>query len=289
MQIFETSQKSMHPKISQRSGRGNLPESRMRRRRAAGDSLVRPDETQKSSSTAEPMHSRAESGPPAPAGIKNPPPPSDESGDESERLPSDGRFICRLCGYEHQPVRLARGERAVCARCGATLAKGVRDGADVPLAFAITGLIFALPAAVLPVLTASKFGNEHSALILSGVAALSHGGLQPIAMLVLICGILGPVVLLAILIALLLTTRLGAAPPPAALFLFAQQLSRWAMPEVHVLAVLVAFAKLGDLVTISIGPGLWFYGGMVLSIVIAWRSFDLEIPAPVSRHGEVIS
>jgi len=57
------------------------------------------------------------------------------------------------------------------------------------------------------------------------------------------------------------------------------------MPEVQVLAVLVAIAKLGSLITIRTGPGFWCYGAMSVALLIAFRSFDLEakpaaVPAP---------
>jgi paraquat-inducible protein A len=45
------------------------------------------------------------------------------------------------------------------------------------------------------------------------------------------------------------------------------------MPEVQVLAVLVAVVKIGSVVHIAIGPGLWCYAGMSMAILLALRSF----------------
>jgi uncharacterized paraquat-inducible protein A len=52
-------------------------------------------------------------------------------------------------------------------------------------------------------------------------------------------------------------------------------LEQWSMPEVHLLAVLVAFIKLGDVVHAVPAAGLWCYTAMSISMLIAWRRVDL--------------
>jgi len=162
----------------------------------------------------------------------NPPHSSRDAHGPPEEQPADSRLTCRWCAQEHRVVSLAPRERAICVRCGATLARGSRFGADVPLAAAVTGLVLSIPALLLPIMTAAKLGSEHSAQLLSGVVALWHYGLPPIAVWVLICGTLVPISLLVMLIALLLPMRLGRWSQPLANRRFAHQLARWAMPEV---------------------------------------------------------
>ncbi|HWA88342.1 MAG TPA: paraquat-inducible protein A [Opitutus sp.] len=197
----------------------------------------------------------------------------------------DGRFICRWCGCEHRPIPLAPRERALCSRCGATLAKGARGGLDTPLALVVAGLVLAVPSILLPLVTASKLGNERDALLDTGVGALWGHGYHALAVWVCVCGTIAPLLLLGTLAVVLLPARLGRPLAPRVLSALAHQLARWAMPEVYVLAVLVAFAKLGSVVTLEPGRGLWCYAAMTILIVAAWRSFDLEIAAPIRRHG----
>jgi paraquat-inducible protein A len=195
--------------------------------------------------------------------------------------PPDRVWACRLCGYAHRTVALHPGERAVCVRCGTMLAKRGRLGPDAPLAFTLTGMFLAIPAAMLPIVSVAKLHVEHHAVLMTGIRALWDDGMRLLAIWVFLCGTLAPALLLAILLGLLLPAswrrRAGAEQM---LCRGADALEHWAMPEVHVLAVLVAFTKLGSLVSVSIGPGFWCYAIMSIMLLLAWRSFDCEVSAP---------
>ena len=194
-------------------------------------------------------------------------------------------LTCRLCGQEHRPARLEPGEKALCVRCDSVLAQGPRLGPEVALVFALTGLAFAVPAAMLPFIRAGKLGDERISLLFTGVGALWAGGMRAMAALVLLCGGLLPLALLATLAALHMPARLGCGRfdwTPACRA--AHFLGRWAIPEVQVLAVLVALAKLGSVVDVSIGPGFWCYCAMALSLLIAQNSFDFD-PTTQPRAG----
>jgi paraquat-inducible protein A len=186
-----------------------------------------------------------------------------------------------LCGHEHQVVPLRRGERALCLRCGSLLAKRSRLGPHAALAFTLTGLLLAVPAALLPFVTVAKFGNTHPNLLLTGAAALWDHDMRLLAIWILLCGVVVPAFLLATLAVLLLPEKF--APPHPRLRRLAHAFEHWAMPEVHVLAVLVSLVKLRSQVHVRIEPGFWCYAAMAGVILLAWRSFAFEAPPP-PRH-----
>jgi paraquat-inducible protein A len=201
-------------------------------------------------------------------------------------MDSQARLACHLCGQEHRPIQLEPGERALCVRCEAVLAKGTRLGPDTALVFSITGLVFALPAALLPFISAGKLGDERISLLFTGVWSLWDCGMCPLAILVFLCGGLLPFALLATLAILHTSSRLGWQNENLRLlFRVARALQHWAIPEVQVLAVLVALMKLGSLVEVTIGPGFWCYCAMALSLLIAQHSFDFDSAVTTPSTG----
>lgn len=197
------------------------------------------------------------------------------------------QLICYLCGMEHAPVQLRPGEQALCVRCDTLLAKGPHLGPQVDLVFALTGLILAAPAALLPFVSASKLGDERTSTLLTGVVSLWEQGMRTMAILVVACGGLIPLLLLAALAALHLPPGVAwSESGRRGLLRAVGSLGEWAIPEVQVLAVFVALMKLGSLVDLTIGPGFWCYCGMTLSLLIAQRSFEFDLTGPLAGASE---
>ncbi len=206
---------------------------------------------------------------------------------ESGEISSVPRLNCHVCGQDHQLVPLKRGQRALCSRCGTLLVKRNRFGPAAPLAFAISGAILAVPAASLPLLTVAKWGNERTTFVLTGFTALWGDGLHILAASVLLTGIVLPLILLGTLVATVLAARSDLWPRSReALKTATATLQHWAMPEVYVLAVLVAFFKMGNSIEVTVGPGLWCYTAMSILMLLAWRSFDHAEEYVGTRMGE---
>jgi paraquat-inducible protein A len=197
------------------------------------------------------------------------------------------RLSCHVCGQEHRIVELLSGEKAHCVRCGAVLAERSRLGPDTALVFSITGLVLAPSAALLTFVSAGKLGAVRISHLFTGVGSLWEGGMRSLAVLVLLCGGLVPFTLLVVLAAACTRSRLGLVVDRlGALSRTAHVLEHWAIPEVQVLAVLVAFMKLGSVVNVKIGPGFWCYSAMAVSLLIAQHSFDSDFVTGPTRTNE---
>lgn len=186
---------------------------------------------------------------------------------------SQSHLACRVCGCTHEPVELRWGERALCTRCGSTL---TRHGAghDATLAYTLTALILAIPAGELPIVHVRKFGLDHASYLWTSVQALWQDRMPLLAIWVGLCGIVVPLVLVATLLVIAFPARFRRRPTRFWVR-FAHALQHWSMPEVQVLAVLVAFVKIGALVHVDVGLGLWFYGGMAVAMLLGWQRAEL--------------
>jgi paraquat-inducible protein A len=139
----------------------------------------------------------------------------------------------------------------------------------------VTGLILAMPACFLPFIGAGKLGAERVSTLFTGVGALWDNGMRALAILVLLCGALLPILLLSTLCVLQAPPRITRWIASTDLLArAARALELGAIPEVQVLAVLVALMKLGSLVNVRIGPGFWCYCAMSFCLLLAQRSFD---------------
>jgi paraquat-inducible protein A len=115
----------------------------------------------------------------------------------------------------------------------------------------------------------------HQAGLFSGPEELVHRGMSALAIVVVFVTVVAPMGrLLGVLYVLL---RVREAAPPRHLrrvFALVVHLSPWAMADVFVFGVFVAYVKLGDLVTIELDAGV--YALLAMTFVLVWTDGALD-------------
>lgn len=155
------------------------------------------------------------------------------------------------------------------------------------LAWSSAGLVLLGASTLLPFVSAAKFGRSNEGRMFSGMATLWAQGDLALALLVGFCGFVAPLfVLLAVAVAAWRDEGRGL---DARWQRWAGAIAPWSMPEVRLLAILVAFVKLSALVEASPAAGLWCYGAAAFCALAAGRVLrtekDDEEPAPTRSGG----
>jgi paraquat-inducible protein A len=189
--------------------------------------------------------------------------------------PDRPALICHECGTLHGVRRLPSGVTASCRTCGAPLYRQREDSTRRALALTLAALILFVVAHVFPFMTFSMEGNATSATILGSAFALYQEGVWPLALVVGAMASLFPLLKLVLNLYTLLPLAIDrAAPGTRRLFALAGRLRAWAMTEVYLLGVIVAYVKLSELATLTIGPALYAFGLLILCMAAADNVLD---------------
>ena len=182
---------------------------------------------------------------------------------------------CPGCGLFQIVPALTPGTSAQCERCGTTLRRPRRHPLEHSLALAIAALILLGVMCSSTLMTVRSSGITHQAGIFSGPEELAKRGMSALGIVVVFVTVAAPLAKLAGTIYVLL--RIRRANPPLHLrrvFVWVERLATWSMVEVFVLGVFVAYVKLGDLVSIEMGTGV--YALLALTIVSVWADRALD-------------
>ncbi|MGI9418206.1 MAG: paraquat-inducible protein A [Geminicoccaceae bacterium] len=170
---------------------------------------------------------------------------------------------------------LLPGRAAACSTCGATLYREQRDSIERTLGLTAAALFLFAVANLLPFMTLKLEGREQPSTIMTGVLGLHDAGMWPLAALVFAAAILMPLLKLLTLLYVLLPLQVGQrAPSMPVLFRWVETIHPWAMMEVFLLGVIVAYVKLADLATIELGVALFAFIGVIILMIAADRALD---------------
>src|SRR5688500_15653555 len=155
-------------------------------------------------------------------------------------------LCCPACSLTVQVDPLARGQRAQCPRCGATVSDGPHGSLQLTAALAIAALILYVPANIYPILRMHFYGAYSESTVWDGVVSLAETGQYFIALIVFLASIAIPVLKLAGLLYLVISARFAHGRrlrDRVRLNRFIDTIGPWAMLDVFLLAVLVALVK----------------------------------------------
>jgi paraquat-inducible protein A len=185
--------------------------------------------------------------------------------------PSRMRLVaCHACGLIHSLPELPGGTSAICTRCGTVLLRQSVDGITRSFALNLAALLLFGVANTFPLMTMKLAGQAQTSTLLEGVVALYRGGVWPLAGLVLLVAIVFPFVRILgslwVLGMLQLGWRNWSLVP---MFRLTEILRPWAMTEVYLLGLIVAWVKLRDLATLHLDVALFAFIIFILTMIWA--------------------
>lgn len=181
---------------------------------------------------------------------------------------------CHCCGLIQQLPTTDTPMRYQCARCGTSLDHRAPARQYWTISLSAGALTFYLPAMLLPMMRIEQLGHVHESSLIAGVfSLLEHGNIMVGVVVFLFSIILPPLKLLALL-ALCMDQFVPQHRHKALIYHAVELLGRWGMLDVMLVAVLVAFVKVGDLVSIHISSGLIAFMIMVLLSLVASMTFN---------------
>jgi len=182
---------------------------------------------------------------------------------------------CHCCGLIHQVAPLRSDELAQCTRCGSVLDrfKSHRRSQGRSAAAAVGSLLLFPAAVLLPILEVEQFGHHHRSSILGGIIDLYHSGSFLIATVILLFSIVLPLLKILALIEL---SWLCSMPQHhrARTYRWMEQIGKWSMMDVMLLALLVMLIKLSGVVQFHFGPALIAFVLCVTMSMISAILFD---------------
>jgi paraquat-inducible protein A len=187
----------------------------------------------------------------------------------------DKLVACNCCGLI-QTVPAGSGSlHPYCVRCDTSLLPHWWHSRQVAGVLALSALILYVPSILMPLMRIETLGHSSQSSILQGVGTLLADRHYFVGLVVLVFSlVLPPLKLLALL---LLANGWMSRSRQARLHHWIELLGRWSMLDVLVIAVLIAFVKLGDAVTIQPGAGLVLFLTCVLLSLLS--SCCLHLPS----------
>lgn len=188
-------------------------------------------------------------------------------------------LACRECdNLMHYPA-LNEGQQARCSQCHHIVLYRKPNPINRSIAIAISGLILAIPAIFLPIMSMKMFSINSTVSLSSAVTALWFSELYFVAIVTCFFCILAPLgkLIIALVLGLQVKTEHVKRASYMPLIKFYQRIDSWEMLEVFMIGILVSIFKLRADADLFFDLGLVSYILFMLSIVALKLNFDKEL------------
>jgi paraquat-inducible protein A len=183
---------------------------------------------------------------------------------------SQGHFVeCRNCSLLQRQPPVERRDIVSCSRCKTQLEHSAGKSLDATLACSAAIMLLLIPIWTAPFLTASALGATRTSYLLMSISVVWGDGAPLLALMVFLFVLTFPFIRFGALTAVLLALRLGRRPAwltPA--YRICNALQAWAMLDVFLLGLMVAYFRLRSSLVVSLEAGaICFIVAGILSMV----------------------
>ncbi|WP_237361828.1 paraquat-inducible protein A [Vibrio marisflavi] len=164
---------------------------------------------------------------------------------------------CQSCQWPIEQVPLAKSENAHCPRCDRVVYEWRQVNLSGNLALAVTCLLLLVPAHFYNFISINLFGVAFSGSLISGVQALVSEGYVSLALLVVFCSSIAPLVLFTVTITAHIAIRYRQLKLLNRSLKLVRQMRHWVMIDVFLVSIAISCFKLQDYADISVDNGLF--------------------------------
>jgi paraquat-inducible protein A len=186
-----------------------------------------------------------------------------------------GLLRCRTCGLAVSRLSLGMDRR--CLRCRSRIEYRTPLSTEMTLAWLTAGIVFYIPANLLPVMHTSGLLGEADSTILGGIIEFWRSGDWDIALLIFIASVAVPFTKFIAIGLLLLTVRKNSRwqqHQRTVLYRIVEFIGYWSMLDVIVVALTSALMQFQVLGTAEPRPGIAFFCAVVVVTMLSALSFD---------------
>jgi paraquat-inducible protein A len=185
---------------------------------------------------------------------------------------------CPNCGLVQHGPECMRNETLYCCRCKTSFAHRTWKSLDVALACSVGILLLLIPALAEPFLTTSALGATRTSVLPMSSSFLWREGWPFLAIAVFLFVLSFPILRFTALGSVLFMLRSNTRPPwLGTAFRLSIQLQTWAMLDVFLLGLAVAYARLHASLQVSIDAGAMCFVAAALLTLVTRATLDTPL------------